>query len=70
VKKAKGKSKRAKGRGSQLFIKSGLRLPFAFDLFTFAFYFLASQPAPVLAHLMDLAPAMYLKNPRQRCIFS
>jgi hypothetical protein len=34
--KAKGKSKKAKVRGSQLSLKSGFRLTFAFDLFTLA----------------------------------
>jgi hypothetical protein len=37
--KLKGQSKKAKGRSSQLLIKSGFRRPFAFDLFTFAFFF-------------------------------
>jgi len=38
MKKAKGKSKKVKVRGSQSFIKSGFILSFAFYLFTFAFF--------------------------------
>jgi hypothetical protein len=37
-----GKSKKAKGRGSQLFIKSGRRSPFTFLLLPCAFFPLPS----------------------------